>query len=247
MTRPDRAAAFPVLLTVIVAVMAVTLAGLGTWQLNRMAWKRELVAGHAEWLALAPVDINATVRDAAGLAFRRVSVTGRFDHAHEIHLGPRAYQGVPGYRIFTPLTVGGGRAVIVDRGWVPLKRRDPATREAGQVRGNVTVEGVLRPPGAKGAYTPDNDPARGDWFHADVEAMASHLGLSLAGPWYVRAGPSPNPGGWPRGSALKFVLPDNHLQYALTWYGLAVVLLVIYVIMLWGRKTGPGDGMGDVE
>ena len=237
----------------------VTLLGLGGWQLERRAEKHALLDRIERNLA-APVlgqgDLGGSRRadevsgaailpgrgglfDAApaGLDYRRVRLEGRFLHQHEMHLVGRARKRGVGVGIVTPLGYDGG-AVLVDRGWVPMDRRDPASRPTGNPEGIVIVEGTLRSPSRPGGFTPDNRPARNEWFWPDPQAMGRQAGLgpALVLGLVVVAGPAANPGGLPVGAATRPELTDNHLQYALTWFALALILAIIWGLLVRRRR-----------
>lgn len=230
------------------AALAVLLA-LGTWQLERRAWKAAVIAGLDHQLALPPASLGEVLAGDNGAAYRGVEyrpvrVTGQFRHDLELYLAPRTYRGQPGFHVVTPLELDGGPtgidAVLVDRGWVPADRQAPASRAAGQAAGAVTVTGIARRPVKPSWFTPDNRPERNQWFWADVPAMAAELsgraGIEQVAPLVIEAGPGANPGGLPIGGQTRVALPNNHLQYAVTWYSLAATLAVIYLI--WRRRPG---------
>ena len=125
--------------------------------------------------------------------------------------------------MLTPLRQADGRVIFVDRGFVPADLKDPAKRAAGQLAGTVRVD---RPASAAAAakpswFLPDNRPERNFWFWIDLPAMAAADRLSDVAPFYIVADATPNPGGWPKGSETAQPLPNNHLQYAITWFALA--------------------------
>jgi surfeit locus 1 family protein len=140
--------------------------------------------------------------------------------------------------VVTPLALAGGGHVLVERGWVPQARTDPATRRDGQIAGPVEIVGILRAGGRPSGWTPDNQPEDGVWHYVDVAAMAARAGLADARDFVVVAGPAASPGGLPIGTRFAVEVANNHLQYAVTWYALAVVLAVIYLIYHW-RPPGP--------
>ncbi|MGE0745445.1 MAG: SURF1 family protein [Rhodospirillales bacterium] len=216
--------------TLIAAPALAVLIGLGTWQVERLHWKEDLNATLAARLAAPAVVPEALPADPAATEFRKVRLEGRFRHDRELYLGPRTLRGEVGVHVVTPFQRTAGGTVLVDRGFVPAARKDPATRAEGQVAGVVTMEGVLRLPGRRGPFTPDDDPRANQWFVVDPPAMAAAAGIGGVAPWYVDAGPAPNPGGLPVGGQTVVMLPNNHLQYAVTWYGLAAALAVIYVL-----------------
>jgi surfeit locus 1 family protein len=211
----------------------VLLCGLGTWQVQRLQWKLGLIAARQAAVDAPPLALDRPA-DAAGLPeYRHVRVRGTFVHKDELPVGPVGHDGVAGWRIVTPLALTGGGFVLVDRGFVPSELKSPTTRRAGQLMGPVVVEGLLRRPSPKGFFAPENDPAGRNWFRIDPPAMAKALGLGHVAPFWVAAGRSPaNPGGWPRGGADVIMPRNEHLQYAITWYSLAIALVVIYVLLL---------------
>ena len=206
------------------------LLSLGTWQIDRMHWKRALIAERGARLAAPPLALPAAIADPQALDFRRVQVQGRFLNDRELYLGNRMRGGEPGYRVLTPLLRADGSAVLVDRGWVPLDRKLPQSRAPGLIEGPATVAGLARAPTPPGVFTPKNQEEGNFWFYADLPAMARSAKLDRVLPVLVEAGPTPNNGGLPVGGFSDASLPDNHLQYALTWYALTIALVVIYAL-----------------
>ncbi|MBX6321821.1 MAG: SURF1 family protein [Rhodospirillaceae bacterium] len=236
--------------TVMALPAVLVMLALGTWQVQRLHWKTALIESRVARTTgpAVPFPFTAEGVDLKDLEFRRSRVTGRFDHDHEIHLLARSLTGGAGYQIITPLTVTqgphAGTVVLVNRGWVPMERRDPATRAAGQVSGEVTVEGVIRLPGVQHWMVPDNAPDRNVWFWTDLPAMVRSLGIAgPVAPVFLEAGPAANPGGLPVGGQTRIDLPNDHLQYAITWYSLAVALAVIW--FLYTRRAGKGQTRRD--
>ncbi|WP_417514387.1 SURF1 family protein [Minwuia sp.] len=215
-------------LTVSAAIAFAILCGLGIWQLQRLDWKNGLIEQIAARMDGAAVPLPAQLDEPDDWRFRRVTVTGTFDHAHEAHRLGKAERGRVGYRIFTPLIHDDGQAVMVERGWVPDGLKSPDTRPASLTEGSVTVTGVLRLPDERNLFTPDDDPVRNLWSASDPVAMGAAAGLQTP-PWYVVAEESGVT--WPRAGRPELHLINNHLEYAFTWFSLAVVLLVIWLIM----------------
>jgi surfeit locus 1 family protein len=224
----------PRLVPTLFAVPTVLLClGLGIWQVQRLEWKEGLIAMRAVATQAAPVPAPQTLAQARALEYRPVTAEGVFLNDRELYLHAIAPNGREGYQILTPLLVAEGRAILVDRGFVPTELRDPAKREAGQLSGTHRVTGLLRlPPGGRpNWFLPDNDAAKNHWFWVDLSAMQAADNLENVAPYYLDADKTPNPGGWPRGGAdLLPELPNNHLQYAITWFALAVAMGVIYVV-----------------
>jgi len=219
----------------VTGALAVLLA-LGTWQMMRRAEKHTLIDRINAQMEAAPMALPAQVAEPLALDYRRVTVRGRFLHDKEMLLSSRARRSVPGYHVVTPLVREGAPAVLVDRGWVPHDRARPASRAAGQVGGIVTITGIARVPSRHGMFTPANDPARGFWLVADSAAMAAAAGVGPVPGLIVEADASPNPGGYPKGTVPAAGITDNHLQYALTWYSLGLVLVAVVFAALRRRK-----------
>ena len=226
------------------ALVAAALVGLGFWQLQRLAWKEALIRTVAERTVAPPVPLPAT-RDWAGLdpadhEYRRVTATGRFDHAAEAHVyrplvearGP--YRGA-GDIVLTPFHLAGGGTVVVNRGFVPDARLDPATRAAGQVAGDLTITGLMRAPQGRNSFTPADDPARNQWFTVDPAAVAARWGIADAAPFVIDEDAGQAPGGLPQGGETVLEFPNSHLSYALTWFGLALGLLGVFGAFAWRR------------
>jgi surfeit locus 1 family protein len=212
------------------------LAGLGVWQIQRLHEKEALIASIETGMRAAPVPLADALRqDPANGEYRHVLVTGRFRHESELYLFSRGPMGAVGVDLITPLVQPNGQTVLVDRGFVPDALRDSNTRQAGQVGGEMTLTGVLRLPQKPGMFTPAPNSQTRLWFVKDVPNMAAALGVAVP-PVLIEADATPNPGGWPLGGRTQTDIPNDHLQYAVTWFGLALALLVIY--LLYHRSRG---------
>lgn len=214
------------------------LIGLGVWQVRRLHWKEGLIAERRAATTAAPMPLPRGRDIGPDMEFRHVVARGVFRNDKEILVFAPPRAGKVGFDVLTPLVQADGRVVFVNRGFVPPRLRDPARRAAGEIGGPVRVTGLLRlPPRAKpNWFVPDNDPRQDRWFWIDLPRMAAADGLKRVMPYYIDADAAPNPGGWPQGGLTRVRLPNNHLQYALTWFSLAVALLVIYVLS--HRRTG---------
>jgi surfeit locus 1 family protein len=226
----------PTLLTI---PMVLVCAALGGWQLQRLEWKQALIAQREAAVTGAPVALPQTLADARALEFHTVVDEGVFLHDKEIFLGAIGPKGAAGFDVLTPLREAGGRAVFVNRGFVPTELKNPTKRAAGQPTGSVRVAGLVRvPPDTKpGWFVPDNRADINYWFWVDLPAIGAAAGLNAV-PFYVDADATPNPGGWPKGGVTPLVLPNDHLQYAITWFSLAVAALVIYLL---SQRDGAGN------
>jgi surfeit locus 1 family protein len=154
--------------------------------------------------------------------YRRVVATGHFLHDRET-LVQAVTQSGAGFWVLTPLQTSTGFTVLINRGFVPLDRRDPTTRRAGQIDGETTITGLLRVTEPQGGFLRKNDPAANRWYSRDVQAIAAARGVSQAAPYFIDAADTPVPGGLPIGGLTVITFRNNHLQYALTWFTLAAI------------------------
>lgn len=205
---------------------------LGAWQVERLFWKQDLIAQRQAAVAAAPAAMPKSLAEARDMDFRHVSDEGVFLNDKEIFLGATSEGGGQGYQVLTPLVEPGGRAIFVNRGYIPAELKDPPKRAAGQITGTVRVQGLLRlpPAGKPNWFLPDNRPDLNYWFWVDLPAISAADQLDRVAPFYIDADATPNLGGWPKGGVTRLMLPNNHLQYAITWFSLAVALIVIYVL-----------------
>jgi surfeit locus 1 family protein len=228
----------PTLFTIPMLLICVVL---GVWQLQRLEWKSGLIAQRKAAVAASPVRPPQTLAEARAMEFHPVVDDGVFLNDREIFVGATGPKGGIGFHVLTPLREPDGRIVFVNRGFIPSERKDPATRAAGQLAGTVHITGLLRvPPDQRpNWFLPDNRPDLNYWFWIDLPAMAAAAQLAPTNvvPFYIDADATPNPGGWPQGGVTPLSLPNDHLQYALTWFSLAAALVVIYVVYHW-----PGRG-----
>jgi surfeit locus 1 family protein len=217
-------------LTIACVLLFALLCGLGTWQLNRLQWKLNLIATVNSHLAAAPVSLDRVMAMTPDEAqYRRVTLTGRFDHAKEAYVFAMGEGGAPLYHVLTPFRSDDGRLLLVDRGAVPKDRLDPKGRAAGNVEGPTHVTGVWRVPDPPGPFTPPPDERKRIWYARDLKAMAAAGHLSFAAPVVIEADATPNPGGWPKGGQTVVSFRNQHLSYAVTWFGLAAVLLGVWI------------------
>ncbi len=230
---PFRPRLWPTLFTIPAVLMML---GLGTWQLDRLAWKSALIDSFESRVAAPAVAPPATVDDPEAWQFRRVRATGRFLNDKELQLTGRPFEGNAGFHVLTPFAVDGGPTVLVNRGWVPMARRRPETRPETVAEGTVTVDGIVRIAGRKGYFVPDNEPLNDIWFTVEPAQMAAHLGIGPVADYYIDAlRPNERPTVLPIGAVPAIHVRNEHLQYAVTWFLLAATLIAVYVV--WHRQT----------
>lgn len=230
--------------TVFAVVGVAILIGFGIWQLDRKVWKESLIAALTERLAKAPE--NLPPRDdwprlvPEANEFRRVTFPAEFlagEEALVYGAGSSLRSDVKGagYWVFAPARLPGGSVVIVNRGFVPLDRKEPDTRTTGAPRGSIDIVGNLRWPETRSLFTPADDPKTNVWYLRDTKAMAAAKKWAVAAPFYIDQEAPVLAGGLPLPGKLEVRLSNNHLQYAVTWFGLALALAGVYVVWLAGR------------
>ena len=220
---------WPVVITAALGI--VVLCALGAWQVQRLSWKQDLLSQIEARSQFEPVSLAAAL-SATETEFLKVSVKGRYQpEASKLMIA--VFNGSPGWEVVTPL-VTADHLILVDRGLVP-----DAMRGQTLGGGEVEVTGVLRSHDSpRGFFSPDNDPVANQWYWWDVPAMlAATPGVPgvKAVPLVLHLAPTVGDLGFPRPQAVNAGLANNHLQYAITWFALAVALLVIAALYL--RKS----------
>ncbi len=219
--------------TVVSVPALALLLGLGFWQIERMQWQDALIEeirtrGAAPAVAL-PNSRRIGLED---LIFRPVTVTGRYDWESEFFLLHKVRKGRPGINLIVPLVrADGAGIVLVDRGWIPLERREPETRAGSQPDGDIAVTGIVLTPEPRNWTIPDNNPAENEWFFIDLPGMAEAAGIWPVPEYYVfataeaPAGDSPPPNrsriSWPVANEWRIAVANDHLSYAVTFFILA--------------------------
>lgn len=231
-TRSPRSPVTVVVLCVVAASGVAGLTALGVWQLERRTWKLDLIDTVESRIHAAPVSTPGPAAwreiSAADDEYKRVTASGRFLNDRETLVQAVTERGT-GFWVLTPLQTDEGFTVIINRGFVPTDRRDPATRAAGQISGETAVTGLLRLTEPKGGFLRVNHPAADRWYSRDVEAMAAARGLTDTAPYFIDADATPNPGGLPVGGLTVVAFRNSHLVYALTWFALALMLAALTV------------------
>ena len=224
-------------MTVFAVPSLAILLSLGTWQVVRMQWKEALISeftARAQGEAVAP----PAAADAPGLRFQRLSLSGTWMHEAEIQMIGRTFEGTAGYHVVTPMKLDDGRILMVNRGWVSQDYRRPESRPASLASGPQRIEAILRLPAQKGYFVPDNNPVGDDWFTLDIGDIAGHhdLGPEVVTAYRADALRPDGPYVLPIGAAVDIDIPNNHWHYALTWYGIALGLVGVY--MSWHHQSG---------
>jgi surfeit locus 1 family protein len=238
----------------IVAVLGIALLlGLGTWQVVRLQWKLDLIEKRTASLSGNPVatyDIEAGMEHGYDVDFLKVKLTGRYRHdATRYVYRPRGKW--PGFQVITPFIENTGFIVMVDRGFIDQRMLvAPIADDTRKPEGDITITGVTRNRASdRNPFTPEADLQKNTWYWYDLVGLSASMPDDLVkgfdGPepitsaMFVQLAPGgePGKGKWPDPEDLKVELPNNHLQYAITWYSLALVLAVMSWLFIRRRKA----------
>lgn len=220
-------------LTISMLVALSILIGLGTWQAQKIEPKNELVARIEVGLSAEAIKLPVHLDDPTAVEYHRVSFEGSVT-AEPIKVYGLNLAGKPGYYLYAPVQRPFGMAVLVNFGWVPLEARTLPALPAG----NIEITGVLRTSAVPGQMTPVNEPEAGKWFTADVYELAAAFGLRTKEYYHFRifADHMAGEGNLPLGGQVRVDIPNDHFEYMLTWYGIALGLVGVYIAF--GLKKG---------
>lgn len=212
-------------INIMAVCMFATLVTLGLWQMQRLQWKQSLLSKVETRFAMAPEKIIDKIDAVQDWEYRRVTLTGKYVDRYPFFLQPRTYKGQNGYHVVMLFDIYKGGKVFVNRGWIPQdyprkKLNVPALRR--------TIEGVVQLP-FKGYFTPKNDPSQDYWYWPDIQAMGKKIGVENPLPVIVTIPPQAA-GVYPTGYEVTSNLRNNHRLYALFWFSMALVLVVVFVM-----------------
>ncbi|PCJ84692.1 MAG: hypothetical protein COA54_13020 [Thiotrichaceae bacterium] len=225
--------------TLILTVIAVVISGLvllGNWQLSRLDWKLALIDRIESRVFATPV-AAPTMDNWSGISqesdeYRHVYIHGYFQHERETLVWALTEYG-NGYWVLTPIKTTTGETVLINRGYVSVENADSVLRSAGQIEGEVLVTGLLRINEPDGIALRKNDPLAEHWYSRDVNAIAQARQLNNVAPYFIDADNSVNPGGLPIGGLTRIEFRNVHFIYAVTWYGMALILAVMTLRVVW--------------
>ena len=235
---------WPTLISLPILVLCLALS---VWQMERREWKRDILDRIAANQSAVPIALDALLSggDPLRREYGKVALSGTFLHDKEFHLAARSRGNDVGIQVVTPLRTDKGQIVLLDRGWVPSEKKDPAKRAEGQIEGTVKLVGVVRRTQVQRQFAPDNVPDKNVWFTVDVPLMRKLAGGRpdpALDTFFLEADANHNPGGLPIGGQTQLDIPNDHLQYAITWFLLAMALIGVYLSYHWenGRLTVNG-------
>jgi len=220
----------PELIPLLFIICAVALlAGLGVWQVERLQWKNGQLAKITN--AQKEAALGTLPQTLEGLEYRNVALTGTFLNDKSFHLIGHIQDEGAGFFIVTPFMLDDdGRIILVNRGF------SPAGKE-GAPEGIQTVKGIIRPARQKRYFSPDNNPQKNVWFYEDFAAMSHTANINLT-PLIVEATGQRERGAYPIPSDGQVSLRNDHLQYAITWFSLAIIGVVMFGFYYREKKHG---------
>lgn len=220
-------------LTVAVSLALIVLIGLGTWQARKIGPKTRLINSIEAGLSAEPMQLPVHLDDPQPVAYRRIYFEGEAAGVEPVRVFGTNLKGRPGYYLYKPVVREFGRAVLVNFGWIPMEQSETPALPVGP----VAVSGVLVLSATPGSFTPPNNPDENSWFTADVFEMGGYFGLGAKDFYHFRvfADHAGGPRDLPLGGQVRVSIPNDHLEYMLTWYGLALALLGVFLLYGWKK------------
>jgi len=222
-------------------LMPLTAFGLGSWQVHRLQWKKERIRDLELRSQADAVPLPTNIMEPGmkkQMEYKRVLVTGSFDHTQEILLGPRALndqkgnkgggmisQSKTGFQVITPFILENGDRILVNRGWVPKELKDSKKRQDGQISGKVSLAGYVRSGEKRPQFSPTVKQDSLQWYYCDVDSIAT---ISKTMPLLIEADGNSSVRNGPIGGQTRVTLRNEHMQYIITWYSLSAATLYLY-------------------
>ena len=208
------------------------LISLGVWQIQRLIWKEDLISFYNDQYQNSVIRLDESSIIPKDIEFRKVKVNGSFLNNKEIQVTGKVYEGNAGFHVITPFVMSNGKIILVNRGWVSENYRMPKTRKFSLLNENIMIEGIARLPQKKGYFVPENDPKNRFWFTIKPNEIRRYLKLDekiFIKNFYIDILRDSKQIKLPIGIKPGINLRNQHLSYAMTWFSLAVVLIIIYI------------------
>lgn len=231
--------------TIFTLASFILLCGLGVWQIKRLQWKEQLIAQMNAALTQDPMNtelspgviLQARMR---GDKFLRGFIEGGYLHDKEVLVGPRTYDGKNGYYVITPFeSYMSDDVLLVNRGWIPA---DLPHDKISHPSGNMILQGTATAPPRDNKFTPDNVPAKGQWYSIHPHEIAEATGLRSAMPYILYPNKTDSRAEWPKHIPFNGKnLWNHHKQYALFWFSMALALLVMFYFRFMHEGKGKAE------
>ena len=218
--------------TVFFVFSFIILISLGTWQVKRLIWKNDLISFYLKQSTNNIINLHKENFVSEEIEYRKVRLTGKFLNKKEVHITGKTYEGNAGFHVVTPFLMQNGNYVLVNRGWVSENYKEAKSRSFSLINEETSVIGLIRYPQKKGYFVPENEPDNGFWFTIKPTEIKKHLKIdkeTFIIKFYVDALRQEKKINLPIGIKEKINIRNQHLSYAITWYSLAIVLMIIYL------------------
>ena len=203
------------------------LIGLSSWQFKRLVWKNNLIDIRVSRFESDTKPLE-NFRNPSDFEFQKVLIKGKLLNDFEFFMPALSKNGNNGFHILVPLMVSKNNAIIFDTGWVPLQKKERDERINNINNEETSFSAVIRLPGRKGYFQPENDPYKNYWFFVEPQLMEKQLEIKLEKNFYLEASQN-GPNGFPLGNQTRIYLRNNHLQYAITWILIAFGLIGVFL------------------
>ena len=213
------------LISFIIALLI--LLSLSFWQVKRLVWKTNLIEQRVSNFEADPKNLNEIIKPQEN-EFKKVFVKGQLLNEFEFFMPALSKNGNNGFHIIVPLQVEKQKLILFDTGWVPLRKKEKNTRLNHLIKGEKKFTAVIRLPGRKGYFQPENDNIKNFWFFVEPELMEKTISKKLESNFYLETFNN-GPNGYPLGNQTRIYLRNNHLQYAITWFLIALSLVGVFL------------------
>ena len=203
----------------------------GTWQVKRLFWKEALIENYLTQSQSNPITDPAELEKSSINEFKSIGILGRFMHSNEIYITGKTYEGNAGFHVITPFIMENKKIVLINRGWVSESYKNPDKRKFSLTKGLVKLKGIIRYPQKKGYFVPENDGENGFWFTIVPNQIFDFINIisnKTINDYYIDALRVGEKLTLPIGVDGEPKFRNQHLSYAITWYGLALSLLFVY-------------------
>ena len=219
---------WPSIFSILIFTMLISF---GTWQVKRLFWKEALIQDYLTQSKSNPITIANELDKSSINEFKSIVILGRFIHDNEIYITGKTYEGNAGFHVVTPFKMENNKLVLINRGWVSESYKNPDKRKFSLTKGLVKLTGIIRHPQQKGYFVPENDGKNGFWFTIIPEQIFDHINITsnpIIDNYYIDALRIGKKLTLPIGVDGEPKFRNQHLSYAITWYGLALSLLFVY-------------------
>ena len=209
------------------AIALLILLSLSLWQVKRLVWKTNLIEQRVSNFEGEPKNLF-DIKKPNENEFKKVFIEGQLLNNLEFFMPALSKNGNNGFHIIVPMEVEKKKLILFDTGWVPLAKKEKNKRLNNLIKEKKIFTAVIRLPGRKGYFQPDNDNIKNFWFFVEPKLMEETISMKLENRFYLEAVDN-GPNGYPLGNQTRIYLRNNHLQYAITWFLIALSLIGVFI------------------